>query len=125
MKFMGTLASIKLDYLITLISHIVQLLLTQVSKFCCFCLDQHILFKYPQFYFANDVRSISRNIASLNLPFHDRMNLFNLSLFFQRKGRGYNHQSFFKKKRKEKPYATNQNLLLICQKAIDNYDVVV
>ena len=41
-------APIKFQCLITLISHIVQLFLTQVCKFCCFHAGLYILFIYAQ-----------------------------------------------------------------------------
>ena len=54
--------------LIILISHIAQALLTKVCKFYCFCPD--ISFILP-----NDGRSISQNVASLNILVRDMINL--------------------------------------------------
>ena len=60
---------------IILISHIVQLLL--ICKFYCFHKGQHIYFKYAQqsFMLPDDGRSISRNVAHLNILVHDLTNL--------------------------------------------------
>ena len=58
-----TFASVKLYYLITLISHITQLL--PIRKFYCF----------RSFMLPNDGRSISRNVALLNILVHDVINV--------------------------------------------------
>ena len=58
-----------------LISHIAQLLL--IRKFYCFRKGPHISFKYARqsFTLPDDGRSISQNVAHLNILVHDVINL--------------------------------------------------
>ena len=72
-------ASIKLYSLISFVSHIAQLYLTQVHNLFCFRIGLHIFYNYAtplSFTLLNVWRSISQNVASLNILGHDVVDLY-------------------------------------------------